>query len=81
MLTLLLAHTNLICQLDTVAEPYTLSLTCSSQLAEVVNQPKPCLTPLMSQPPTTVPSVKIRRHRNKTEIHLPIPFSTLAQEA
>lgn len=31
---------------DTVAEPYTLLLTCSSQLAQVVNQPKPYHKPL-----------------------------------
>src|SRR5436853_7772841 len=34
---------------DTVAEPYALLLTCSSQFAQVVNQPKPYHKPLCSR--------------------------------
>src|SRR5271155_1876941 len=81
MLTLLLAHTNLICWLSIPYQnPIPCHLPVPHNLQSSSTGPNNTSSPPVNQPPTTIPSVKIRRHCNKTEIHLPIPFSTLAQE-
>jgi hypothetical protein len=46
-------------------------------LVDLVNRPKTMTQAPVNQPPTTVPLIKTRRHRNKAKIHRPIPFPTL----